>query len=182
MSLMGERLLPSACEVDIAGAVSMYALMLAGGTPSALLDWNNNFAQDRNKCVCTHCGNYPKSFMQTTPEISTLDVLGTQLGHEDTFGAVKGKVAPGAFSFFRISTDDTAGCVKAYVGEGQLTADPYGMDGGIAVTQVNNLQQLLKFICKNGFEHHVAMNRGSLAGIIEEATVNYLGWEVYRHE
>ncbi len=182
MSMMGEKLLPSACEVDIAGAVSMYTLMLAGGTPSALLDWNNNFAQDRNKCVCTHCGNYPKSFMQTTPEISTLDVLGTQLGHEDTFGAVKGMVAPGAFSFFRISTDDTAGCVKAYVGEGQLTSDAYGMDGGIAVAQVNNLQQLLKFICKNGFEHHVAMNRGTLADIIEEATVNYLGWEVYRHE
>ncbi|MDR2937891.1 MAG: fucose isomerase [Prevotellaceae bacterium] len=67
MSMMGEKLLPSACEVDIAGAVSMYTLMLASGTPSALLDWNNNFAQDRNKCVCTHCGNYPKSFMQTTP-------------------------------------------------------------------------------------------------------------------
>ncbi len=182
MSMMGEKLMPSACEVDIAGAVSMYTLMLASGTPSALLDWNNNFAQDRNKCVCTHCGNYPKSFMQTTPEISTLDVLGTQLGHEDTFGAVKGMVAPGPFSFFRISTDDTAGCVKAYVGEGQLTADAYGMDGGIAVTQVNNLQNLLKFICKNGFEHHVAMGRGSLADIIEEATVNYLGWEVYRHE
>ena len=160
----------------------MYALALASGTPSALLDWNNNFAQDRNKCVCTHCGNYPKGFMQTTPEISTLDVLGTQLGHEDTFGAVKGKVAPGAFSFFRISTDDTAGCIKAYVGEGQITADAYGMDGGIAVTQVNNLQNLLKFICKNGFEHHVAMGRGSLADVIEEATVNYLDWEVYRHE
>lgn len=181
MSMLGEKLIPCACEVDVAGAVSMYTLLLASGTPPALLDWNNNFAQDRSKCVCTHCGNYPKSFMQTEPEISTLDVLGTQLGHEDTFGAVKGKVAPGPFSFFRISTDDTAGCIKAYVGEGLLTADHYGMDGGIAVTQVNNLQQLLKFICKNGFEHHVAMGRGSLADIIEEATTNYLGWDVYRH-
>jgi L-fucose isomerase-like protein len=181
MSMLGERLIPCACEVDIAGAVSMYALMLASGAPPALLDWNNNFAQDRNKCVCTHCGSYPKSFMQTEPEISTLDVLGTQLGHEDTFGAVKGKVAPGAFSFFRISTDDAAGCIKAYVGEGELTADPYGMDGGIAVTQVNNLQQLLKFICKNGFEHHVAMGRGTLADVIEEATTSYLKWNVYRH-
>ncbi|MDR0712577.1 MAG: fucose isomerase [Prevotellaceae bacterium] len=182
MSMLGENLIPCACEVDIAGAASMYALMLASGAPPALLDWNNNFAQDRNKCVCTHCGNYPKSFLQTEPEISTLDVLGTILGHEDTFGAVKGKVAPGPFSFFRISTDDTEGCIKAYVGEGRLTADPYGMDGGIAVTQVDNLQQLLKFICKNGFEHHVAMGRGNFADIIEEATVSYLKWKVYRHE
>jgi L-fucose isomerase-like protein len=181
MSMMGERLVPSACEVDIAGAVAMYALMLAAGTPSALLDWNNNFADDRNKCVCTHCGSYPKSFMQAEPEISTLDVLGTQLGHEDTFGAVKGRVAPGPFSFFRLSTDDTAGCIKAYAGEGQLTADPYGMDGGIAVAQVDNLQQLLKFICRNGFEHHVAMVRGHLADVLHEATASYLGWQVHRH-
>lgn len=182
MSMMGEKFLPSACEVDIAGAVSMYALLLASGNAPALLDWNNNFAQDRNKCVCTHCGNYPKSFMKTQPTIGSLDVLGTVLGQEDTFGAVKGPVAPGEFTYFRISTDDVMGCIKSYTGEGMITDDPYGMDGGIAVTQVKNLQQLLKYICKNGFEHHVAMTRGNVASILEEAIDTYLGWNIYRHE
>jgi L-fucose isomerase-like protein len=181
MSMMGEKFQPSACEVDVAGAISMYALLLASGNPPALLDWNNNFGADRNMCVCTHCSNYPKSFMQSEIEISTLDILGTVLGHEDTFGAIKGKVAPGPFSFFRISTDDTLGTIKAYVGEGEFTADPYGMDGGIAVSKVNNLQNLLKFICKNGFEHHVAMTRGNVVDAIEEAVENYLGWDLYRH-
>ncbi len=181
MSMMGEKFLPSACEVDVAGAVSMYALLLASGNPPALLDWNNNFGADRNMCVCTHCSNYPKSFMQSEPEISTLDILGTVLGHEDTFGAVKGKVAPGPFTFFRVSTDDILGTMKAYVGEGEFTSDPYGMDGGIAVTKVNNLQQLMKFVCKNGFEHHVAMTRGTVSSVIEEALETYLGWDIYRH-
>jgi L-fucose isomerase-like protein len=181
MSMMGEKFQPSACEVDIAGAISMYALLLASGNPPALLDWNNNFGADRNMCVCTHCSNYPKSFMQSDIEISTLDILGTVLGHEDTFGAIKGKVAPGPFSFFRISTDDTLGTIKAYIGEGEFTSDPYGMDGGIAVSKVNNLQNLLKFICKNGFEHHVAMTRGNVVDAIEEAVENYLGWDLYRH-
>lgn len=181
MSMLGERLMPSACEVDITGAVSMYALTLASGNPSALLDWNNNFAQERNKCVCTHCSNYPKSFMQNKPTIGSLDVLGTVLGQEDTFGAVKGPVAPGDFTFFRVSTDDKKGIVKSYLGEGKFTSEPYGMDGGIAVTQVNNLQQLLKYICKNGFEHHVAMARGNVASILEEAIGNYLGWNLYVH-
>ena len=36
MSLMGEKRMPSACEVDITGAVSMYALELASGTPARL--------------------------------------------------------------------------------------------------------------------------------------------------
>jgi len=182
MSMMGEKLMPSACEVDVAGTVSMYALALAAQTPSALLDWNNNYAEDRNKVVCTHCSNYPKSFFQSEIEIGSLDVLGTVLGSEDTFGAVKGKVAPGDMTYFRISTDDQKGIIKSYLGEGKMTKDPYGMDGGIAVCEIPNLQGLMKFMCKNGYEHHVAMVRSHVAEILEEAIGNYLGWDIYKHQ
>jgi L-fucose isomerase-like protein len=182
MSMMGEKLMPSACEVDVAGTIGMYALALAAEKPSALLDWNNNFGEDRDKVVCTHCSNYPKSFFENEIEIGSLDILGTVLGQEDTFGAVKGKVAPGRMTYFRISTDDTKGVIKTYLGEGKITDDPYGMDGGIAVCEIPNLQNLMKFMCKNGFEHHVGMVRGHVADILEEAIGNYLGWEVYKHE
>ena len=182
MSMMGEKLMPSACEVDVAGTIGMYALALAAEKPSALLDWNNNFGEDRDKVVCTHCSNYPKSFFENEIEIGSLDILGTVLGQEDTFGAVKGKVAPGKMTYFRISTDDTKGVIKAYLGEGKITDDPYGMNGGIAVCEIPNLQTLMKFMCKNGFEHHVGMVRGHVADILEEAIGNYLGWEVYKHQ
>ncbi|MDR2450103.1 MAG: fucose isomerase [Prevotellaceae bacterium] len=181
MSMLGEKLLPAACEVDIAGAVSMYALTLASGRPSALLDWNNNFAEDRNKCVCTHCGNFPKSFVMNDIQLGTLGVLGRTLGKVNTFGAVYGKVKQGDFTFFRISTDDTAGCIKSYLGNGTITDDPYGMDGCIAVTKVDNLQKLMKYICKNGFEHHVAMCRDNVREVLQEAIENYLGWDLYNH-
>lgn len=182
MSMLGEKLIPAACEVDIAGAVSMYALTLASGRQSALLDWNNNFAEDRNKCVCTHCGNFPKSFVMNDIKLGTLGVLGRTLGKVNTFGAVYGKVKQGEFTFFRISTDDTYGRIKSYLGEGALTDDPYGMDGCIAVTRVENLQKLMKYICKNGFEHHVAMCRGNVKDILDEAISSYLKWDLYVHE
>jgi L-fucose isomerase-like protein len=182
MSMMGEKLMPSACEVDVAGTIGMYALALASNKPSALLDWNNNFGEDRNKVVCTHCSNFPKSFFENEIEIGSLDILGTVLGQEDTFGAVKGKVAPGEMTYFRISTDDTKGVIKTYLGEGRITDDPYGMDGGIAVCEIPNLQNLMKYMCKNGFEHHVGMVRGHVADILEEAIGNYLGWEIYKHK
>lgn len=182
MSMLGEKLLPAACEVDIAGAVSMYALTLAAQGQSALLDWNNNFAEDRNKCVCTHCGNFPKSFVRNDLKLGTLGVLGRTLGKVNTFGAVYGKVTKGDFTFFRISTDDTKGAIKAYLGTGEITDDPYGMDGCIAVTKVNNLQTLMKYICKNGFEHHVAMVRNDVKDILNEAIEGYLGWNLYVHE
>jgi L-fucose isomerase-like protein len=181
MSLMGERFRPSACEVDVTGAVSMYALLLASGNAPGFLDWNNNYGTDRDKCVNTHCSNYPKSFMGAEIEISELDILGATLGRERCFGAIKGHVAAGPMTFFRMDTDDAAGDIRAYLGEGEFTDDPFGMDGGIAVCHIPNLRELLGFMCQNGFEHHVAMTRGHYAAVLEEATTKYLDWDVYVH-
>ena len=183
MSMLSEAGIPAACETDIAGAVSMLALTLASKEPSAIADWNNNFAENRNKCVCTHCGNFPKSFIgNDNLRLGPLGVLGRTLGKINTFGAVYAKVSAGDFTFFRISTDYTKGMIKAYVGEGKMTDDPYGMDGCIVVTEVPELQKLMKYICKNGFEHHVALVRADVAGVIEEALDSYLGWDLYVHE
>lgn len=183
MSMLSNKGIPAACETDIAGAVSMLALTLASKNPAALADWNNNFAEDRNKCVCTHCGNFPKHFVGNDDlKLGPLGVLGRTLGKINTFGAVYAKVSEGNFTYFRISTDDPKGCIKAYLGEGKMTNDPYGMDGCIVVTEVPELQKLMKFICKNGFEHHVAMCRAEVADVIQEAIESYLGWELYVHE
>ena len=182
MSMMGERLMPSACETDVTGVVSMYALALATGNAPGFLDWNNNYGENQDMVVGTHCSNYPKSFMGDDIEISNLDVLGETLGKERSFGAIKGKVAPGPFTFFRMSTDDRLGMNRAYVGEGEFTDDPFPMDGGIAVCRVKNMREMLRYITKNGFEHHVAMARGHYSSVLEEAINSYLDWDLYVHE
>ena len=179
MSMMGEELIPGACEVDIAGAISMYALALAAGVPSALLDWNNNYGEDRDMCVCTHCGNFPKGFVGGEIEISELDVLGETLGRERSFGAIKGKVRSGPMTYFRMSTDDLHGKVRAYIGEGDFTDDPFPMAGGIAVCRVPRLQQLMDHLCSNGYEHHTAMVRGHHARAVNEAVTKYLTWDCF---
>jgi L-fucose isomerase-like protein len=180
MSMMSEALMPSACEVDITGVASMYALQLATGTPSALVDWNNNYGNDPDKCVLFHCGNWAKSF---TPgaRMEYANILATTLGQENTYGAINGRVPAGPLSFARISTDDQYGLIRAYVGEGEFTDDVLDTFGSRAVVHVQNLQQLLKYVVKNGFEHHVAMNGTPSAKILAEAFETYLGWEVYQH-
>src|SRR5690606_22792936 len=117
MSMKSESLLPSACEVDITGTVSMYALQLASGQPSALVDWNNNYADDPNKCVLFHCGNWAKSFLGDA-KMATAEILATTLGTENTYGAVAGRVPSGPLTFARVSTDDVNGMIRTYVGEG----------------------------------------------------------------
>jgi len=180
MSMMSNQLLPSACEVDITGVVSMYALQLASSFPGALVDWNNNYADDPDRCVLFHCGNWAKSFVPDI-EIKTAPILGTTLGEENTYGAMAGRAAAGAMTYARVSTDDTSGIIRAYTGEGELTNDPLDTFGHRAVVYTPNLQKLLAYLCKTGFEHHVAMTMGSVSGALVEAFTNYMGWEVYHH-
>jgi L-fucose isomerase-like protein len=181
MSMMSERLMPSACEVDIAGVVAMYALQLASGRPSALVDWNNNFGRDRNKCVFFHCGNWAKSFLPDI-EMGTAPILGSTLGVENTYGALAGRTPAGPVTFARVSTDDLTGSIRTYVGEGCFTDDPLETFGSRAVVEVPHLQRLMRYICKNGFEHHAAMNGSSCAQTLADAFETYLGWDVYLHE
>lgn len=181
MSMMSDRMMPSACEVDITGVASMYALQLASRKPSALVDWNNNYGGDPDKCVLFHCGNWPKSLLAEA-RMANAEILATTLGTENTYGTVAGRVAAGQMSFARLTTDDRNGVIRTYVGDATYTDDPLATFGSRAVVEVPGLQKLMHYICKNGFEHHVAMNPAHTAAILAEAFETYFGWEVYWHK
>src|SRR4051812_15674283 len=175
MSMMSQKLMPSACEVDITGALSMYALSLASQRPSALVDWNNNYGNDDDKCVLFHCGNWPKDFAPDT-RIANAPILGSTLGVENTYGAMEGRNTAGPLTFARFTTDDTAGVIRGYVGDATTTDDELNTFGHRAVAHVPGLQSLLAYICLNGFEHHVAVNASHTADVLAEACGTYLGW------
>jgi len=181
MSMMSEKFMPSACEVDVTGVLTMYAMQLAGGTPAALVDWNNNYADDDEKCVLFHCGNWAKSFLPDI-KISTAPILGSIIGVENTYGALEGRTPAGPLTYGRITTADAEGKIRTYVGEGELTNDPLDTFGNRAVARVPKLQKLMHHVCREGFEHHVVMTVSRSADILAEAFGNYLGWEVHRHD
>ena len=180
MSMMSDNLLSSACETDVCGTLSMHMLQLASGTPSALLDWNNNYGPDPNKAVCFHCSNLPKHFFREV-RMDFQEIIAGTVGRENTFGTTVGKVKSGAMSYARFSTVDTDGVIRGYVGEGKFTDDSLETFGGAGVVEIPEMQKLLHYICSNGFEHHVAANFSSVAAAVREAAQNYLGWETYHH-
>lgn len=180
MSMMSDGLMPSACETDTAGLVGMYVLQSASAKPAALLDWNNNYAADPNKGVVFHCSNLPKAFF-SSQKMDYHEIIAGTMDKENTFGTIVGKIAPGPFTYCRVSTDDLNGRMTAYVGEGQFTDDPLETFGGYGVIQVPEFQKLLHYICRNGLEHHVAATRDTVADAIDDALGNYLGWEIYHH-
>ena len=180
MSMMSDKLLSSACEVDICGVIAMHALRLASGTPSALLDWNNNYGSDPDKAVCFHCSNLPKHFFKSV-KMDFQEIIAGTVGRENTFGTCVGQVKAAPMTFARFSTDDTAGRIRGYVGQGRFTDDPLSTFGGAGVVEIPGLQRLLRRICEQGFEHHVAANLSSVASAVEEATAKYLGWDMHHH-
>jgi L-fucose isomerase-like protein len=181
MSIMSNKMMPSACETDITGLASMYALQLASGQPAAIVDLNNNYGDDPDKCVLFHCGNWPLNFY-TEAEMKTAEVLGTTLGPDNVWGAINGRAPAAPLTIARISTDDVNGICKAYVAEGRFLDEPLETFGSRAVVEIPEFQPLLKYICNVGFEHHCAMSPSTTADVVAEALGNYLQWEVYRHE
>jgi L-fucose isomerase-like protein len=180
MSIMSDGLMPSACETDVAGTVAMMALALASGKPSALVDWNNNYGKAEDRCVLFHCGNWPVTYAPKAT-IGTAPILGSTLGEERTWGTINGRTPPGPCTFARIATDDVQGRIRAYVGEGGFTDDPLSTFGCRAVVHVDGLRHLLQHICREGFEHHAAVNGGSVSSAVAEALTRYLGWDCYHH-
>ena len=180
MSMMSQRMMPSACEVDIVGVISMYALQLASGRPSALVDWNNNYGGNPDKCVLFHCGNWATEFLPDA-KMGTAPILGTTLGEENTFGALNGRTGAGPLTTARVSTDDLNGSISTYVAEGEFTDDPLDTFGPRAVVEVPGLPRLMHIICQHGFEHHSAMSRSHTAGAVAEALSRYKGWKTYHH-
>jgi L-fucose isomerase-like protein len=181
MSMMSDQGLSSACEVDVAGVIGMHALQLASQTPSALLDWNNNYADDPDKAVCFHCSNLPKHFFREF-RMDFQEIIAGTVGKENTFGTVVGRVKSGPMSFARFSTNDREGKISGYVGEGAFTEDSLETFGGAGVVCIPELQKLLRFICERGFEHHVAANFSTVASAVHEAATRYLGWDIYWHK
>ena len=53
--------------------------------------------------------------------------------------------------------------------------------GGVAVCEVPDLNGLMLYAAKTGYEHHVALCQAKCADVLEEALGNYMGWDVYRH-
>ena len=158
MSIMSNDLMPSACETDITGVLGMYAMALASGKPSALVDWNNNYGEDPDKCVVFHCSNLPKDVFVQQPiapdDIMVMDyqaIIAGTVGKDNTYGTVVGRVKAEPFTYCRVSTDDYSGKIRAYLGEGNLTNDPLATFGGYGVAHIPNLQKLLAAHLRAGF-------------------------------
>ena len=180
LSEMNERGFPVACEVDVGNAVMMRALQLATGGATACLDWNNNYADESDKCILFHCGPVPASLMTAEGTIQDHAILANAVGKGKAFGCNCGRIAPNPFTFGSLLTRDGKLC--CYVGEGRFTADPIPADyfGCAGVAEIPDLQNKLQIIGCQGHRHHTSIAAGHAAAPAVEAMTKYLGYDVTR--
>jgi L-fucose isomerase-like protein len=168
----------AACEVDVCNAVAMVALALASGRPATVLDWNNNYGEEDDKCILFHCGPVPSDLMTNKGHVSDHLILANTLGENHSCGCVVGRIAPSNLTFGSLMTD--SGRVKIYLGEGRFTDDPIpdNFFGAAGVAEIPGLPDVLLHIGKNGYRHHVGVTPGKFVAPLQEALEKYLGFEV----
>lgn len=177
MGEMNDRGVPAACEVDVGNAVAMYALSKASGDVPACLDWNNNYADNENKCILFHCGPVPRSMMAAAGTVQRHAILEGAIEKGCSFGCNVGRIKPTPFTFSSMMTE--YGCLRFYVGEGKFTADRIADDffGCAGVAEIDGLQDVLLHVGKNGHRHHVSVTPGHVMAPLREALESYLGFE-----
>ncbi len=178
LGLLNDRGVPTACEVDIGNAVTMHALHLASGSAATCLDWNNNYADEDDKCILFHCGPVPRSMMAAKGRISDHGILCNAIGKGKGFGCNEGRIAPAPLTFGSMLTGE--GRLNFYLGEGRFTDDPIPDDffGCAGVAEIPNLQQGLQTIGYLGHRHHVSCTSGHVLEPVHEALTHYLGHDV----
>lgn len=178
LSELNDRGFPAACELDIGNAIGMYALKLATGNPAACLDWNNNYADDPDKCILFHCGPVAQSLMTAKGKVIDHPMFAKALGAGCGYGCNVGRIAPASFSFASSTTQD--GKLSFYIGDGEFTADPIAPEffGCAGVAKIENLQRKLYNLGYAGYRHHVSVAPGRVASALREAFSRYLGYEI----
>lgn len=177
---LNERGIAASCELDVNNTVMTRAITLAAGHPTMLLDVNNNYGKDPNKCILFHCGPVP---------ISMTEGKGTTIEHlmfRKTFGEGSGvgvnkvKIAAGPVTVASMRTENGKLC--GFVTEGRLTDDKIeeAFFGSGIVFEKKNIEDMLEYMGYNGFRHHVCITKGNVASVVEEALVKYLGYQIDR--
>lgn len=178
LSEMNERGLAASCELDVGNALAMRALQSASGSPACCLDWNNNYNDEKNKCILFHCGPVPQSLMAGTGRIERHAILATSMDPDLTFGCDVGRIKPTPMTYGSLLTRD--GGAVVYLGEGRFTADPIPDEffGCAGVAEFPDMQEMLQQIGYLGFRHHVSVTAGTVMAPVAEALAKYLGYEV----
>lgn len=176
LSDLNDRGITASCEIDMCSALTMRAMSLASGQPSAVLDWNNNYGDDENKVILFHCGPVAQSLM-TEKGTVTEHKMFAKTDPGSGWGCNEGRIRPFNMTFSNCQTKD--GKIIVYASNAKFTGEPIedGYFGCGGVAEIPDLQNKLICLARNGFKHHTSVGVGHLKSILKEAFTTYLHYD-----
>ncbi len=182
LSALNNKRIAAACELDVGNAIPMRALSLASEQPATVLDWNNNYGDELDKCILFHCGPVPQKLMSEKGQIIEHPMFAKSFGPGCGWGCNVGRIAPDLITFCSSKTEN--GKLVFYMGEGRITEDTIEKDffGCAGVAEIPALQNKLIKIGREGFRHHVSLTTGHYANALKEAFNTYLGYEILKFD
>ena len=177
LSELNDRGVVAACELDVGNAVAMVALAAATEKAATCLDWNNNYGDDPDKCILFHCGPVPQSLMAGKGDVIEHKMFAKSYGAGCGWGCNVGRIAANPATLASSKTEN--GKLIFYIDQGDFTGEPIedGFFGCGGVIHIEQLQQKLKTIGKQGYRHHVSVSAGHVATALREAFATYLNYE-----
>ncbi|MBN1489979.1 MAG: fucose isomerase [Phycisphaerae bacterium] len=179
MARMGDRGIPHACESDVLGALSMYALQLAADSPAALLDWNNLHNDDPELVNLWHCGVYPPSFGKSRPTMAAQGIMSRHIGTDKSTGVLELVVREGPATVCRITQGMPGEGWKVFLGQGRFEDNSANTFGAYGWCRLHGLPHMYRDILLRHFPHHVAVTRAHVGNVLHEVFGNYYGMGMY---
>lgn len=177
ISELNDRGIVCSCEIDLCSAITMRAMALASEAPTACLDWNNNYGDNENKVILFHCGPVAQSLM-TQKGTVTEHKMFAKNDPGSGWGSNEGRIRSFNMTYSNCLTEN--GKLTVYVSQGKFTEDVIEDEffgcGGVA--QIDNLQDKLIRLARNGFKHHTTVGMGHMKEVLEEAFKTYLKYDV----
>lgn len=166
------------CEVDIYNVLAMKALSLAVNAPSTVMDWNNNYGDEENKCILFHCGPMATCMAEGKTDVQVHKMFEKSYGEGCSWGVNVGRLKQGPITYASCKVEN--GKIEFFAGEAKITPDPVekAFFGSWGVTEFPDLEGLMMYILRNNYHHHVSYTYGNVKEILKEALENYHGWKI----
>jgi len=176
LSELNDRGITASCEIDICSALTMRAMSLASGQPTAVLDWNNNYGEEENKVILFHCGPVAQTLMAGKGTVTEHRMFAKN-DPGSGWGCNEGRIKPFRMTFSNCQTKD--GKIIIYASDAKFTDDVIenGYFGCGGVAQIPNLQNKLIKLARGGFKHHTSVGVGHMKEILQEAFTTYLHYD-----
>jgi L-fucose isomerase-like protein len=176
LSELNDRGVVASCEIDLCSAITMRAMHLASGEPTAVLDWNNNYGDEENKVILFHCGPVAQTLMTGRGRVTEHKMF-AKGDPGSGWGSNEGRIKPMPITIANCQTKD--GKLIVYTAEAAFTDDPIesAYFGCAGVAEIPALQEKLIHLARGGFKHHTSIGVGHMKKVLDEAFNIYLQYE-----